>query len=80
MSAYVNRDANANTSSISRAIANPVRTAVQMAPSVVVTEFIDAFVTNLNEQQYAALAAALLLVFGFAQNLFEQFKGKAFLK
>lgn len=76
----INVNSDTDTAPVSRAIANPTRTAVQMAPSIAVTEFIDAFLVNLNEQQYIALAAVLLLVFGFAQNLYEQFIGKAFLK
>jgi hypothetical protein len=41
---------------------------------------VDAFLYNLNEQQYVALSGVLLLVFSFGQNLYEQVKGKALLK
>lgn len=61
-------------------IAGPVRTAVQMAPAVVVTEFIDAFFYDFDERQYTVFAAALTLVFSFGQNLFEELKGRAFMK
>lgn len=76
----VNDELNVDAGTLPRSVANPVRTAVQMAPSIAITEFVDAFFVNLNEQQYTALAAILLLAFGFAQNLYEGLKGKAFLK
>lgn len=61
-------------------IANPVRTAGQLLPSAIIVEFIDAFVTNLSDKQYAALSGLLLLVFCYLQNLVEEIKGRAFLK
>lgn len=69
-----------STTKVSQAVARPARTAVQMVPSAVVTEFIDAFVHNLSDKQYAALAALLLLVFGYVQVLVENGIGKGFLR
>lgn len=65
---------------ISEAVARPVRTAVQMAPAAVVTEFTDAWVYDMNQQQYAALFGLLTLLFGFIQTAYENYKGKAFLR
>ena len=64
----------------SRAVAGPVRTAVQLLPSAVFTEVIDAFLYDLSERQYAALAALLLLLFSWGQNFVEQRKGVSFLR
>ena len=61
-------------------VANPIRTAVQLAPAAVITEFVDAFIHDMNDKQYAALAGMLLLVFSYGQNLVEEIKGRALLK
>lgn len=61
-------------------VANPTRTAVQLVPAAVITEFVDAFIYDMNEKQYAALMGLLLLVFSVLQNVFEEYKGRAFLK
>jgi hypothetical protein len=61
-------------------IANPARTAVQLVPSVIITEFVDAFVYDLSDKQYGALAGLLLLGFSYAQNLVEEIKGRALFK
>ena len=63
----------------SPSIANPIRTATQLVPGVVITEFIDAFIHDLSEKQYAALIGILLLATSYAQNLWEQRKGIKFL-
>lgn len=65
---------------VTRAISGPVRTATQLIPAFVITEFVDAFFYDFDEKQYAATAAFLLMCTSFGQNLFEQLKGKAFLK
>jgi len=65
---------------VTRAISGPVRTVTQLVPAFVFTEFIDAFLYNFDEKQYAAMAALLLLLTSFGQNLFEQIRGKTFLK
>lgn len=65
---------------VSRSIAGPVRTAVQLVPSAVLTEFIDAFLIDLSERQYLALSGLLLLVFSWGQNLYEQKTGVSFLR
>ena len=66
-----------STTRVSEAVARPARTVVQAVPSIVITEFVDAFITNLNDKQYAALAGLLLLVFGFLQVLVENKVGYA---
>lgn len=61
-------------------VANPVRTAVQVVPAAALTEFVDAFIFDMSEKQYMALAGVLLLVFSWGQNVIEEVRGKAFLK
>ena len=65
---------------VTRAIAGPVRTATQLVPAFVITEFIDAFAYDFDEKQYAAMAALLLLGTSFVQNIIEQVRGRGFLK
>jgi glucose uptake protein GlcU len=65
---------------VSAAIANPIRTGVQLVPSAVITEFIDAFVYDMSEKQYLALAALLLLVVSFTQNAVENYQKRGFLR
>lgn len=65
---------------ISTTVSGPTRTAVQYVPAFVFTEAVDAFIVNLDEKQYAALAGLLLLVFSWSQNLYENVKGKGFLR
>lgn len=59
-----------------QSIVRPVRTAVQLAPAAVITEFADAFIYDMNDKQYAALAGVLLLVFSYSQNLYEELKNR----
>lgn len=61
---------------ISTTISNPLRTAAQGTPAVLITEFIDAFIKDLDERQYAALAGILLLVFSVAQNAWENYRDR----
>lgn len=68
------------STTVSEAVARPVRTAVQMAPSAVATELIDIFVFDMDERGYMAVFAALTLVFGWIQTLVENSRGKGFLR
>jgi hypothetical protein len=68
------------TTVVNEAVARPVRGLVQMVPAGVVTEFVDAFIHDLSEQQYAALFGLLTLVFGLVQVLIENYAGKGFLR
>lgn len=76
----VNDIPNETTGKFSRAAANPLRTAAQLVPATVIVEFVDAFGADFTGRQYAAAVGALLLVTSLVQNLYEQAKGKAFLK
>lgn len=67
-------------SPVQRSVSGPVRTAVQMVPSAILTEFIDAWLFDMTERQYVALSGLLLLVVSWAQNYFEQKKGIFFLR
>jgi len=69
-----------STTTVNESVARPVRTAVQMAPAAVVTELLDIFVIDFDERGYAAVFAALTLVFGYAQVAFENYKGVGFLR
>lgn len=65
---------------VTRAFAGPVRTATQLVPAFVITEFADAFIYDFDEKQYAAMAAAILLGTSLIQNVIEQARGRGFLK
>lgn len=65
---------------LSTTIANPIRTGVQLVPAVVLTEFIDSFLFDFSEKQYAASVSMLLLLTAFIQNGLENLKGKGFLR
>lgn len=65
---------------VSETVARPVRTAVQMAPAGVLTEFTDAFIHDLSNQQYGALFGLLTLLFGWGQVLWENYSGRALLR
>ena len=69
-----------STTTVNEAVARPVRTAVQMTPSAVITEFVDAFFYDMGDRQYVALFALLTLLFGFIQNVVENRSGKGFLR
>lgn len=68
------------TTTVSEAVARPVRTAVQMAPSAVATELIDIFLYDMDERGYMAVFAALTLLFGWIQTAVENYNGKGFLR
>ena len=65
---------------ISQAVARPARTLTQLTASAVVTEFVDAFLHDMTDRQYASLLGLLTLVFGYAQVLVEDHIGKGFLR
>lgn len=65
---------------ISTAVANPTRTAVQMTPAAVITELLDIFVIDLDERGYLAVFAGLTLVLSFIQNTVENRTGKGLLR
>lgn len=61
---------------VPESVGRTVRTAGQLVPSVVIVELVDAFFYNMDDRQYAALAAGLLLLFTFLQNAYEDYKNK----
>ena len=65
---------------ISTTVANPIRTGVQLVPSAIITEFVDAFIYDMDEKQYLALAAMLLMFISYGQNLLENRRGSGFLR
>ena len=66
-----------DTPKVSEAVARPIRTAVQIAPSAAITEFVDAFFWDMTDRQYAALIVILTLAFGTIQAVVENSTGKA---
>lgn len=65
-----------DTTRVSEAIARPARTAIQAAPAAAITEFVDAFFYDMADKQYAALLVMLTLMFGWAQALYENNRGR----
>ena len=60
-----------------QAVANPVRTGIQLGAAAVVLEFLAAFNwLTLDERQYGALLAIIALAVGVVQNAIEARKGK----
>jgi len=66
--------------SVSTSIANPIRTGVQFVPSAAITEFIDAFIYDMDEKQYLAMAGLLLMLISYGQNFVENQRGRGFLR
>lgn len=64
------------TTRVSEAIARPARTAIQAAPSAIITEFIDSFFYDMADKQYAALLMLLTLLFAWIQAAYENAKGR----
>lgn len=69
-----------NKRRISSAVARPTRTALQATPALVLTEFVDAFVYDLNEPQYGALVGLLTVVLGWLQTFTENKLGRGLLR
>ena len=65
-----------DTTRVSEAIARPARTAIQVVPSAAITEFVDAFIYDMNDRQYAALVVMLTLLFAWIQAAYENAKGR----
>lgn len=59
---------------MNKAVTNPTRTAAQLIPAAVITEFIDAWIHDMNDKQYAALLGLLLLVCSVVHNGYEEYK------
>lgn len=68
------------TTKVSEALARPVRTGVQGSAGWVGTEFIDAFIYNMNDRQYGIMVVVLTIAFGWIQVLAENYFGKALLR
>lgn len=62
---------------ISEAKARAARTVVQMTPAAVIVELVDSTFWDMDERQYAAIFAALTLVFAWVQVLIENKTGYA---
>lgn len=65
---------------VSEAVARPVRTAVQAAPAWVITEFVDAWLFDMDERQFGVLVLLLTMLFAWIQAAIENAKGVGFLR
>jgi len=65
---------------VSDVVARPVRTATQAAPAWIITEFIDAWIYDMDERQFGVLVLLLTMLIGGAQVAIENHFGKAFLR
>lgn len=65
-----------SNTTVSEAVARPVRTAIQMTPAAVVTEVVDVFIVDMDERGYLAIFALLTLAFGYIQTAAENAKGR----
>lgn len=63
-------------STVSETVARPVRTAIQMAPAYVFTDFVDAFIHNLSDKQYGALFGVLTIALAWGQTAIEDARGR----
>lgn len=61
---------------MANSLRRPARTAIQGTAAYAVVDFIDAFLRDLNEHQFAAAVVLLTLVIGWAQVLVENGLGK----
>lgn len=67
-------------STVSEAVARPVRTGIQLGTAGVLTEFTDAFIIDMTDRQYLASAALLTLVLSWIQALVENRAGVGLLR
>lgn len=67
-------------STISQAVARPVRTGAQLSVAEVSIQVVEAFFYDLNEAQHIALLGALTIIYGVLQVLIENKAGKAVLR
>ena len=65
---------------VSWSIAGPTRTLLQAGPSYAIIEFLDAFLWDMNDRQYAAAVVLLTMLIGFVQAAIENSTGKALLR
>lgn len=61
-------------------VARPLRTGVQAVPAYALVEFVDAFIHDMTERQYAAAVVLLTMVISLIQTTVENGLGKAFLR
>lgn len=69
-----------STRTVADSLARPIRTGMQATPALIITEGIDAFVWDMADRQYGVMVGLLTIAIGAAQNLYEDWKGKAFLR
>lgn len=66
---------------VSTAIAAPIRTVVQGTPAWAITEFLDSFgIVHMDERQFGVTVLLLTAVIAALQNLVENAQGRGFLR
>lgn len=66
--------------SVSEVVARPIRTAAQATPSWILTEFVDAWIFDMSERQFAATVLLLTMLFSYGQAAVENAAGRGFLR
>lgn len=67
------------SSTVSEAVARPVRTAIQSGPGWVIIEIVEAYeLYDFTDRQYGVTLLVLTVVTGYIQNLLENRRGKGF--
>lgn len=65
---------------VSEVVARPIRTAAQATPSWIITEFVDAWIYDMSERQFAATVLLLTMVAAYAQAAIENAAGRGWLR
>jgi hypothetical protein len=65
---------------VSEVVARPIRTAAQATPSWILTEFVDAWLFDMSERQFAATVLLLTMLFAYGQAAVENAAGRGFLR
>jgi len=69
-----------NHKKVSEGVARPVRTGVQGGTGLILAQFIDAWIYNMNDTQFGTLVAILTVVLSAAQTFVEDYTGKGILR
>lgn len=65
---------------VSEVVARPIRTAAQATPSWIITEFVDAWIYDMSERQFAATVLLLTMLAAYAQAAVENAAGRGWLR
>lgn len=65
---------------VSEVVARPIRTAAQATPAWIFTEFVDAWIYDMSERQFAATVLLLTMAFSYGQAAIENAAGRGWLR